>query len=572
MKKIVCEICGSQKLKKENDVFVCQECGTEYSLEAAKKLLVDIDDNSPSSKEISPKNEPESPAVEEDKKVSIDVLCAWYKLLKALETANETLNIRYPVAKSNQVDLAKINKIQTNPCGPISWLSLKDFDDLNGYDKDKYLTLVSATGYLMNRNIVENDDGRKIYTSYKHYEGTPAKILDDYLNKRITELRYCNCSVSVNERPFGVYSLRFGGRLGDDDFKDLAEIVKTLLGNDLRPGNVSIDGEKSEVVSSCLNQTYEYINYYIEQYAKQYDFIKNDANFMNDTISLLNYIPVFNTMFNLPEEYRQSSIVRSFIEILHSGRADTYQEMVSIFEKEKRTFAANKNTDEPPIDKIDEKLIKKTTSNGEEIIEALKEVKDINDRFNKFLVDYKELQSLPAKQLDRETGQRVYSKEENDEAFNLGLNHYSKKEYSKALTYFKAVADRGYTKAYFYLGYIYDSSTSPNIVKDDNLAIRYYELAADQGQVESLYNIALIYDRGRVVGPIKPIKDPKQAVKYFKMAADKGHAKSQYCLGKCYEEGKGIKQDYKEAAKYYKLAADQGHVDAKNRLDALEKK
>ena len=40
---MVCEICGSQKIKKENDVFICQECGTEYSLEEARKLLKEVD-------------------------------------------------------------------------------------------------------------------------------------------------------------------------------------------------------------------------------------------------------------------------------------------------------------------------------------------------------------------------------------------------------------------------------------------------------------------------------------------------------------------------------------------------
>ena len=43
MKKMVCEICGSKKIKKENDVFICQECGTEYSLEEARKLLKEVD-------------------------------------------------------------------------------------------------------------------------------------------------------------------------------------------------------------------------------------------------------------------------------------------------------------------------------------------------------------------------------------------------------------------------------------------------------------------------------------------------------------------------------------------------
>ena len=45
MKKMKCEVCGSLSIKKENGVFVCSECGTEYSLEDAKKLLTEIGDS-----------------------------------------------------------------------------------------------------------------------------------------------------------------------------------------------------------------------------------------------------------------------------------------------------------------------------------------------------------------------------------------------------------------------------------------------------------------------------------------------------------------------------------------------
>lgn len=41
MKKIVCEMCGSSDLLKDNGVFVCQTCGTKYSVEEAKKMMVE---------------------------------------------------------------------------------------------------------------------------------------------------------------------------------------------------------------------------------------------------------------------------------------------------------------------------------------------------------------------------------------------------------------------------------------------------------------------------------------------------------------------------------------------------
>ena len=42
MKAIFCEVCGSNDLVKQNGVFVCQHCGTKYSLEDVKKLYVEV--------------------------------------------------------------------------------------------------------------------------------------------------------------------------------------------------------------------------------------------------------------------------------------------------------------------------------------------------------------------------------------------------------------------------------------------------------------------------------------------------------------------------------------------------
>lgn len=39
MAAIICELCGSNDIQKQDGVFVCQHCGTKYSLEEAKKLI-----------------------------------------------------------------------------------------------------------------------------------------------------------------------------------------------------------------------------------------------------------------------------------------------------------------------------------------------------------------------------------------------------------------------------------------------------------------------------------------------------------------------------------------------------
>lgn len=41
MKAFTCEMCGGHELKKENGVFVCQHCHTQYALEDARKLILD---------------------------------------------------------------------------------------------------------------------------------------------------------------------------------------------------------------------------------------------------------------------------------------------------------------------------------------------------------------------------------------------------------------------------------------------------------------------------------------------------------------------------------------------------
>ena len=41
MKRLTCEMCGSTDLIKENGVFVCQNCGCKYSVEEARKMMIE---------------------------------------------------------------------------------------------------------------------------------------------------------------------------------------------------------------------------------------------------------------------------------------------------------------------------------------------------------------------------------------------------------------------------------------------------------------------------------------------------------------------------------------------------
>lgn len=41
MKQLTCEMCGSNDLLKQNGIFVCQTCGTKYSVGEAKKMMIE---------------------------------------------------------------------------------------------------------------------------------------------------------------------------------------------------------------------------------------------------------------------------------------------------------------------------------------------------------------------------------------------------------------------------------------------------------------------------------------------------------------------------------------------------
>ena len=41
MKQLTCEMCGGTDLIKQDGVFVCQSCGTKYSVDEAKKMMIE---------------------------------------------------------------------------------------------------------------------------------------------------------------------------------------------------------------------------------------------------------------------------------------------------------------------------------------------------------------------------------------------------------------------------------------------------------------------------------------------------------------------------------------------------
>jgi tetratricopeptide (TPR) repeat protein len=41
MKELTCEMCGSTEIIKQDGMYICQTCGTKYSVEEAKKMMIE---------------------------------------------------------------------------------------------------------------------------------------------------------------------------------------------------------------------------------------------------------------------------------------------------------------------------------------------------------------------------------------------------------------------------------------------------------------------------------------------------------------------------------------------------
>jgi predicted Zn-dependent protease len=147
-------------------------------------------------------------------------------------------------------------------------------------------------------------------------------------------------------------------------------------------------------------------------------------------------------------------------------------------------------------------------------------------------------------------------------SFEDGVNAYGQKDYTKAMSIFRGLADKGNGRAQTYLGLMYQLGLG--VAKDDTEAVKWYRKAADQNFATAQFNLGYMYSNGRGF-----VKDDVEAVKWYRKAADRGHSAAQFNLGRKYELGEGIAKDHGEAVKWFREAADQGYAPAQETLRKL---
>lgn len=159
---------------------------------------------------------------------------------------------------------------------------------------------------------------------------------------------------------------------------------------------------------------------------------------------------------------------------------------------------------------------------------------------------------------------------------NLGY-HYSKGEgvnedKQKGFMYYEQAALLGYPLSGWLVGQKYEKGFDDGwgkIRRDFSKAIRYYKIAAEGGHTQAAYRLGVVYRDGE--GGVE--KDLKQAFKFFKIAAaesDKELAPKFWCeYAICLLRGHGTAKNVKEGEQFMRKAAEQGNTDAQLQMAYL---
>ena len=116
----------------------------------------------------------------------------------------------------------------------------------------------------------------------------------------------------------------------------------------------------------------------------------------------------------------------------------------------------------------------------------------------------------------------------------------------------QTVADAGYARGQFILGYFYQQGIGTPA--DIQTALRLFHLSAEQGNSDGIERLGECYAGGTGV----PM-DNNIACRYFQLAAGMGNMKGQCCLGLCYLNGTGCRQDTELGFRWIMRTVDSCH-------------
>ena len=132
--------------------------------------------------------------------------------------------------------------------------------------------------------------------------------------------------------------------------------------------------------------------------------------------------------------------------------------------------------------------------------------------------------------------------------FEEGVAAYKKKDYARAMTEWRPLAESGSLAAQFNIAYMYHKGQG--VPQNYGAAIDWYRRAAEQGDAEAQFHLGIMHYRGLGVE-----RDFKAAVAWYTKSANQGYIGAQNNLGSLYSKGEGVPQDYVAAHMWFNLAA-----------------
>lgn len=400
MKKMICEICGSQKIKKVNGVFVCQECGTEYDAESAKRLLKDIfEDN----KIINDEKKDKVQLIEEnDKYKLLNHLLLWAEYIIKLEQYSNDFDV-----KQENVDSFYFNDASYYNSTFMKTFFYEHFD-LMPLTSESFIDCVKEAIRRKDKNLPLSRKLLYSYTFYKEHEKIDPPVSATEMFKMLKNkyvMKWNSYSLNKGESVFRSLSGDYSGpgiaywSYFIDNHITINEWVEKICIPNIRKGVNGIIYKRKGVFNPKkvpiidlnpalmeIKKMYEKIPYtlaplYVDLFNKECKKIIEDK--CNLLIDLINVAPELEKTFMLPFKYRKSHIIIELINLVYEGKAETWKELINLYDttvyRRESLYKLSMITDE--IRKINNNLISINKS-LKEIDNALIGIKQSIDTMN----------------------------------------------------------------------------------------------------------------------------------------------------------------------------------------------
>ena len=337
MKKMVCEICGSQKIRKENEFFSCLECGTEYSLEEAKNLLKEIDIDNKDKDQV----EATIKSYSDDKYVLLKKLFLWRDYLECFQNLFDKLfEVDYFDNSfwNGSLSFEQFLKgcLLPTPNDYKDRLNNKSFiykillDAKLDYVTKKYV----ETKYDRIISLIFTDNMKKIFDQYELVKTIYKKSMNFHFDQYYGFCRTLNLYVyrtlyKVEPEKYykaWCYETLQYVNANPEEFKSWFE--KTgLFGK--KKVYIDVGYDPKEAVQLGNKAWTEAISLYSTDYNNLY-FIFQDI--FSEYQSLIKELKNYENMFMLPLKYRRLDAINSLISIIYEGKAESWKESINLYD------------------------------------------------------------------------------------------------------------------------------------------------------------------------------------------------------------------------------------------------